>query len=277
MLSERISIGRAGGRGCEDSVRKRSGRIREVGGAGWCPSWWRSTAISTSCSSACGPTRSILRTHRKRGSRVANTDAILARRHLRWSPGKSCSCTPHAKLAVLDQLRADLDTGVEIAGSATETEFVKLDTDLEPFRQGASVFFHLGQDLASWMMTLVGLSSEIERHVIDGTPELEAAMKTTFDLVRSILVALVALEVLVGADGLGLTAHEVLVSATSGAADLLGLGDAGVIAPGRRADLLAVDGDPLIDLADLQRTRFVMIAGREVLHRETAEPSRKGS
>lgn len=48
---------------------------------------------------------------------------------------------------------------------------------------------------------------------------------------------------------------------TSGAADILGLADTGVLAPGQRADLLAVAGDPLSDIADLTRTRYVMLGG----------------
>jgi imidazolonepropionase-like amidohydrolase len=46
-------------------------------------------------------------------------------------------------------------------------------------------------------------------------------------------------------DGLGLTAHQILVLATSDAAGILGPADAGVPARGRRADLVPVDGDPL--------------------------------
>jgi imidazolonepropionase-like amidohydrolase len=65
-------------------------------------------------------------------------------------------------------------------------------------------------------------------------------------------------------DNLGLTALDALRAATSQAAALLGLGDTGVLAPGRRADLLAVEGNPLIDIDELRRTRLVMIAGRTV-------------
>jgi imidazolonepropionase-like amidohydrolase len=44
----------------------------------------------------------------------------------------------------------------------------------------------------------------------------------------------------------GLSPAQALVAATSGAAELLGLGDSiGTIEPGKRADLVVVDGDPL--------------------------------
>lgn len=63
----------------------------------------------------------------------------------------------------------------------------------------------------------------------------------------------------------GMTAQDVLVSATRSAADLLGLGqEIGRLAPGYSADLIVVRGDPLTDVAALQRDRvdFVMVRGR---------------
>lgn len=65
---------------------------------------------------------------------------------------------------------------------------------------------------------------------------------------------------------IGLTAGEAIVAATSRAADVLGL-PTGVIAPGKWADLLVVDGDPLSDLgvlADPGRLVAVFPAGRPV-------------
>lgn len=60
----------------------------------------------------------------------------------------------------------------------------------------------------------------------------------------------------------GLAPAEVLRAATLDAAALLGLGEqTGALEPGRYADIVAVDGDPLSDLAALQRVRFVMKAG----------------
>jgi imidazolonepropionase-like amidohydrolase len=54
------------------------------------------------------------------------------------------------------------------------------------------------------------------------------------------------------------------MAATSAAAEILGLTDTGVLAPGMRADILAVDGDPLTDIDDLVRTRLVVI-GRDIV------------
>ncbi len=64
----------------------------------------------------------------------------------------------------------------------------------------------------------------------------------------------------------GLSAMQALVSSTSAAAELLGLGAlVGTISPGKQADLLLVDGDPLQDvriLQDERRIKLVMKGGR---------------
>ena len=63
----------------------------------------------------------------------------------------------------------------------------------------------------------------------------------------------------------GMTPREVLVSATTGAAELLGIrNETGTLEPGMRADLIAVDGDPLADATSLVRVRYVMTGGRPV-------------
>jgi imidazolonepropionase-like amidohydrolase len=58
----------------------------------------------------------------------------------------------------------------------------------------------------------------------------------------------------------------VLVATTSAAAELLGVaGQRGTIEPGKRADLVIVDGDPL-DIPTLpQRIRAVYLDGRPAL------------
>jgi imidazolonepropionase-like amidohydrolase len=62
----------------------------------------------------------------------------------------------------------------------------------------------------------------------------------------------------------GMTPAAALQAATVNAADLLGLqAEVGTIEPGKRADLIAVDGDPLVDVTVLKRVWFVMKDGRE--------------
>jgi imidazolonepropionase-like amidohydrolase len=68
--------------------------------------------------------------------------------------------------------------------------------------------------------------------------------------------------------GLGLTPLEALTSATSGAAELLGIGDhTGRIAAGYEADLIVLDGNPLDDPAWLQDVLIVVTNGRVALNR----------
>ncbi|NMO13697.1 amidohydrolase family protein [Pyxidicoccus fallax] len=65
----------------------------------------------------------------------------------------------------------------------------------------------------------------------------------------------------------GLPPIEAVRSATSRAAELLGLQQhVGTLEPGRYGDLVAVSGDPLADITELQRVRFVMKGGAVVLN-----------
>jgi len=60
----------------------------------------------------------------------------------------------------------------------------------------------------------------------------------------------------------GMTPMQAIQSATSKAADLLGeRGELGIVAPGAYADLVAVQGDPLRDVSELKKVRFVMKDG----------------
>jgi imidazolonepropionase-like amidohydrolase len=60
----------------------------------------------------------------------------------------------------------------------------------------------------------------------------------------------------------GLTPMQAIQSATQSAADLLGWADrVGTVSKGRYADIIAVDGDPLKDITELERVTFVMKGG----------------
>jgi hypothetical protein len=60
----------------------------------------------------------------------------------------------------------------------------------------------------------------------------------------------------------GLTPAQILRAATADAATLAGRSDRGVLAPGRRADLLVLDGNPLHDITHVRRRHGVMVKGR---------------
>ncbi|MGH9762817.1 MAG: amidohydrolase family protein, partial [Blastocatellia bacterium] len=63
----------------------------------------------------------------------------------------------------------------------------------------------------------------------------------------------------------GLPAIEIIRAATMNAAELLGLQTRiGSIEANKFADIIAVDGDPLKDVRELQRVRFVMKGGKVI-------------
>ena len=60
----------------------------------------------------------------------------------------------------------------------------------------------------------------------------------------------------------GMSPKDAILAATRNAADLLGASaDIGAVTPGHLADIIAVDGDPLADVTELTRVRFVMKGG----------------
>jgi imidazolonepropionase-like amidohydrolase len=67
----------------------------------------------------------------------------------------------------------------------------------------------------------------------------------------------------------GLSPYDALRASTADAAELLG-GDFGVVAEGKRADLLLVDGNPLDDVANAARRRGVVVRGTWLTETELA-------
>lgn len=71
-----------------------------------------------------------------------------------------------------------------------------------------------------------------------------------------------ALAPILFAQRMGMTEMQALKACTSDAAEAIGLGgEVGEIRPGLAADLVAVDGDPTIDVTSLERVRLTMRAG----------------
>lgn len=70
---------------------------------------------------------------------------------------------------------------------------------------------------------------------------------------------------------MGFPADEVIRAATSEAARVIGVGaQTGAIEPGKQADIIAVDGNPLDEIEAIERVSFVMKGG--TVHRERARP-----
>jgi imidazolonepropionase-like amidohydrolase len=63
----------------------------------------------------------------------------------------------------------------------------------------------------------------------------------------------------------GMSPRDALIAATKGGPDLLGIaGQTGTLDPGKSADLIAVDGDPLVDPTAVQRVGYVMVEGHPI-------------
>ena len=69
------------------------------------------------------------------------------------------------------------------------------------------------------------------------------------------------LELMVAA---GMTPTQVIVAATSRSAEFLGLSDRGSLVPGKRADLLVLDANPLDDIRNTRRIAAMYLAGTPV-------------
>ena len=72
----------------------------------------------------------------------------------------------------------------------------------------------------------------------------------------------------------GIPAMDTILMATRNAADLIGASDRiGSIQAGRFADVIAVTGDPLKDITELQRVTFVMKGGQVVKSKPASRPN----
>jgi len=73
----------------------------------------------------------------------------------------------------------------------------------------------------------------------------------------------------------GMPSLDVLRAITTNAAEMLGWQDrVGAIEPGKVADLVAVAGDPIADISELERIRFVMKDGRVIRNDFQENPSK---
>ncbi|BDW83561.1 Xaa-Pro dipeptidase [Erythrobacter sp. Dej080120_24] len=148
--------------------------------------------------------------------------------------------------------------------------------------QAARVMRENGTTLVPTLMALKGVSEGLDTGTY--TPVVEAKIRAVQPLMASLVsrARQFGVRVAFGTDAgvfphgrngeefalmvaQGMSPREALASATTVAADVLGMGDTiGRIAPGFSADLIAVDGNPLADVTVLEDVDFVMVRGRVI-------------
>jgi imidazolonepropionase-like amidohydrolase len=62
----------------------------------------------------------------------------------------------------------------------------------------------------------------------------------------------------------GMTPAQVIVAATGHAAELMRLGDAGTVAPGKAASFIVLEANPLDDITNTRRIRDVYLRGQRI-------------
>jgi imidazolonepropionase-like amidohydrolase len=152
----------------------------------------------------------------------------------------------------------DIARAVEVSGSDPRDRYVsnaarRFGEDfLKSIRPKAREFLAERRELTTESMRVVKLAHERGVALLTGTDLAAGFVYPGFSL-QSELVALVTA---------GLKPLEALRAATSNPAALFPEFNAGVIAVGKRADLVLIDANPLEDVRNTQRIRAVMLNGK---------------
>jgi len=136
---------------------------------------------------------------------------------------------------------------------------------LETFQRGAAVAASLGADPASVakMKAILPMQQAGFERALKHRVRIAYGVDDDADCVSKEFGALVR--------G-GMSPLEAIQAATVNAAELLGwTSDAGTIEAGKLADLVAVSGDPLVDIGAMERVVFVMKGG-EVVRNDEVRP-----
>ncbi|MGY6551360.1 MAG: amidohydrolase family protein [Erythrobacter sp.] len=148
--------------------------------------------------------------------------------------------------------------------------------------QAASVMRANGTTLVPTLMALKGVSEGVGRRIY--TPIVEAKIRAVEPYMTTLVsrARQYGVKIAFGTDAgvypharnaeefalmtaQGMSNREALASATTVAAEILGLeGEIGRLAPGYSADIIAVDGNPLDDVRLLEKVGFVMVRGRVI-------------
>jgi imidazolonepropionase-like amidohydrolase len=234
-----------------------------------------------------------VREHKRRGAdliKILPSGAV-------GNPGDSTN--PRAKLMTDDEIRAIVETahglGMKVAAHAHSKAAIdaslRLGVDsIEHGTYGDAESFKLYREHGAFLVPtqlvpeLVAAQAD-SRPALGGPSPAEKA-RTMVTVIRSMLrdAHKAGVRVAFGTDVSGLIPYdggarefavmvaqgmspaEAILAATRNAAELLGSKDVGAIEAGRYADLIAVSGNPLDDITELERVEFVMKGG-EVIKR----------
>ena len=198
--------------------------------------------------------------------------------HFTFEEMKSIADTAHS-LGLKVMAHAHGARGIEQAARAG-IDSIEHGTYLD--EAAAKVMREKGVVLVPTLMALEGVSEGLGKGVY--TPVVEAKIRAVQPLMASLVsrARQYGVTVVFGTDagvyqhgrnaeelGLmkkqGMTDRDVLASATTGAANVLGMeSQIGRLAPGYSADIIAVAGDPLKDVTVLEKVDFVMVRGRVI-------------
>ena len=154
--------------------------------------------------------------------------------------------------APLDQpLGADLVARAAAAGQVIVPTLTMMERIVEQLAPPGTAYANARASVAALYQAGVPILAGTDANATPGSP---ARVPHGASLHRE-------LELLVQA---GLPAADVLRAATEGPARYFGLADRGAIAPGLRADLVLIDGDPLSDIRATRSIRRVWCDGIEV-------------
>ncbi|MEQ1691901.1 MAG: amidohydrolase family protein, partial [Gemmatimonas sp.] len=187
----------------------------------------------------------------------------------------------------LEEMKAIVDEaarhGIKVAAHAHGTDGIKA-----AIRAGVASIEHgsmlddeaiaLMKERGTWLVPTTYLTERINFAVLP--PPIRAKAEYILPLARESLKKAIAAKVKIafGTDAAvyphgenakefasyvryGMSPIEAIRTATSYNAELFGKTDRGVVATGKLADIIAVDGNPLADITALQRVSFVMLAG----------------
>ena len=209
---------------------------------------------------------------------VLDDGAIGLEQHFTDAEMKAIVSTAHG-VGLKAMAHAHGARGIE-AAAAAGVDSIEHGTYLDD--RGAKVMKAHGTWLVPTLMAYEGLKLHVGKNFY--TPNVEAKALETMKIVgRNIGVAQRnGVHIALGTDAAvyphgrnaeelalmvehGMTPRDALIAATKGGAELLGLDKVtGTLEPGKAADLIAVDGDPLTDPKAVLTVSYVMTAGRVV-------------